>query len=130
MDNKELVITHPDTVELWFHDGLYGKIPVTAFNNYIGAFEVGKWYTMHYMPNGSFWLYRLDGVTDEQTARVHSGTIVREGDYPVVKTEVFTCLSVIAPDQVIVHHTPTDLTRPVMFNIKGALGPFEIKYIH
>ena len=130
MDNDELTIMHPDAVQLWFHDGLYGKIQATAFNNYIGAFAPGEWYAMHYLPNASFWLYRLDGVTDEQTARIHSGTIIREGDYPVVKAEVFTCSSVISPNQTIVHHAPTDVTRPVLFEVEGTLGPIRVKYVH
>ena len=130
MSKVETKPTWPDEEVIWFYDGQFGKLKATALNNYIGVFEVGKWYTMHYLPNGSFWVYRLDEAHDEQTARIHSGTMVREGDYPVLSTSVFTCIGVAAPDHVIVHHTPTDLTSPVSFAIKGALGPIEIKYVH
>ena len=131
MGNKNAVVTHPDDeVPVWFHDGMYGKIKATALNNYLGTIEAGKWYTFHHLVNGNFWLYRLDDATDEETARIHSGTMAREGDYPVIKTEVFKCISAPARDQIIVHHVPTDTTRPVVYSIEGELGPIMIKFLH
>lgn len=129
MDNENTSADIPDELPLWFHDGLYGKIKATAINNYYGAIVPDTWYTFHYLPNGNFWLYRLDEATDEQTARIQSGTMAREGDYPVVRTEVFKCTSAPTPDHVVVHHTPTDTTRPVLLVIENKLG-LTVKFIH
>ena len=129
MSENEQNMVYEKEVPLWFHDGRYGKIKATVFNNYVGAFEAGKWYAIHQMSNGS-WLYRLDEATDEKTAREHSLCVINEGGYIVVAAQVLVCLSAPSPTQAIVHHAPTDATRPVLFIVEGELGPINIDYLH
>lgn len=109
--NTHTTLPAPTYRDLYFSDGLYGKVVARLMLKRIGVFTEGMFYSFFYPVTGGSFLVAFPEAKDEHTALVHAAIAAAGFETKIVAANTFECLCAGSHD-LIVQWLPLDWSIP------------------